>query len=696
MHFLIADSFTASLGKLTGEEQKAVKTTAFDLQLNPANPGFSFHKLDRAKDKNFWSVRVSRDIRIIVHRTDESLLLCYVDHHDKAYHWAERRKLETHPTTGAAQIVEIRERIEEIIVPVYVDAPAKRSPRLFERYSDDELLGWGVPQEWLADVRAADEDSLLVLADHLPAEAAEALLELATGGKPVRLAYGVSGSDPFTHPDAQRRFRLMTDVEELRAALDYPWEKWTLFLHPAQRQVVERDYNGPTRISGSAGTGKTIVALHRVNHLLRKKDDIIVLLATFSEPLANALNEKLNRLLRDDPRLRERVQIKSLDALGMHLYNRNIGNLNLLDEAVLRKIMQDAAAQVTAHKFSHAFLLAEWRDIVDSNNITSLEGYRDAKRLGRKTRLSDAQRQTVWQIFQRVQEILADKQLVSVAGVFNRLTDHFNQSSRLPYDYIVVDEAQDISIPQLRFLAALGRDRPDALFFTGDIGQRIFQTAFSWKALGVDIRGRSRTLNINYRTSHQIRQLADQLLAPEVSDADSNSEQRDNTISVFNGPSPQIITCKSEAQEIETISKWLIDNKAQGYLPQEIGIFVRSDEQIKRARAAAEKAKLSYIVLDHKLMLQEEKLSIATMHLVKGLEFRAVAVMACDQDVLPSSERIASISDESDLVEVQETERHLFYVACTRARDNLIVTSGGTASEFLEDLLSTVGRASGK
>jgi mRNA-degrading endonuclease RelE of RelBE toxin-antitoxin system len=185
MEFRIADTFTESLARLTGEEQKAVKTTAFDLQLNPANPGMSFHKLDKAKDKNFWSVRVDSDIRLIVHKTQGSLLLCYADHHDKAYAWAERRKLETHPKTGAAQLVEIRETVREVVVPVYVQAelPLATKPRLFAEISDDQLSSYGAP-EWLGDVRQANEDSLLALADRLPGEAAEALLELATGGRP--------------------------------------------------------------------------------------------------------------------------------------------------------------------------------------------------------------------------------------------------------------------------------------------------------------------------------------------------------------------------------------------------------------------------------------------------------------------------------------------------------------------------------
>src|ERR1700730_5121508 len=156
MGFRIADTFTASLARLTGEEQKAVKTTAFDLQLNPAHPSLQFHKLEKAKDQNFCSIRVSRDVRLIVHRTGASLLLCYVDHHDPAYQWAERRKLEAHPKTGAAQLVEIRERVQEIIVPKYVDATASPAPAivkslLFAAIPEAQLLQYGVPNEWIGD-----------------------------------------------------------------------------------------------------------------------------------------------------------------------------------------------------------------------------------------------------------------------------------------------------------------------------------------------------------------------------------------------------------------------------------------------------------------------------------------------------------------------------------------------------------------
>ena len=285
MNFRIADTFTASLGRLTNDEQRAAKTTVFDLQVNPAQPSHNLHRIDGARDAKFWSARVSQDIRIVVHRTDEGVTLCYVGHHDDAYRWAERRKLETHPTTGAAQLVELREVVQEIAVPVFVEAEraAPHKPPLFAHLPDDQLLGYGVPVEWLEDVKIATEDNVLDLADHLPAEAAEALLELAVGKTPQPSLPATSGADPFSHPDALRRFRIMNNMDELAAALEYPWEKWTVFLHPAQQGLVERKFNGPARVSGSAGTGKTVVALHRAAFLTKSDPNARILLTTFTD-----------------------------------------------------------------------------------------------------------------------------------------------------------------------------------------------------------------------------------------------------------------------------------------------------------------------------------------------------------------------------------------------------------------------------
>lgn len=697
MDFRIADTFTDSLARLTGEEQKAVKTAAFDLQLNPTQPGLQLHRIEKSKDRNFWSARVNLDLRLVVHRTDASLLLCYVNHHDDAYEWARRRKLETHPRTGAAQLVELRETVQEVAVPKYVEVetPAPQKRLLFAHTSESDLLACGVPPEWLPDVRNATEDTLLALAQYLPAEAAEALLELATGGKPRIAAPATSGADPFTHPDAQRRFRVMRNVEELERALEYPWDKWTVFLHPAQRQLVERDYNGPARVAGSAGTGKTIVALHRAVHLLRSNPDARILLTTFSETLACALNAKLLRLLGNEPRLAERIDVYSAAAVGKRLYRAAFDGAvpSIASAESVCEAIRAASSTAPAHKFSQRFLFTEWNEIVDAWQLATWESYRDVPRLGRKTRLAEAHRAALWSIFSAVRTTLAAQGLMTEAGMFTALAMKLAASAKTPYDFIIVDEAQDIGVAQLRLLSALGKNRVNSLFFAGDLGQRIFQPPFSWKALGVDIRGRSTSLKINYRTSHQIRSQADRLLNAAVTDADGNTEDRKGTTSVFNGAPPQIATYRDAAAEAEAVGAWLKQRMEQDNVqPHEIGIFVRSEAELPRAKTAAAKAGLGAKTLDHTVAITSGHASVGTMHLAKGLEFRAVAVMACDDEVIPSQERIESAAEESDLEEIYNTERHLLYVACTRARDFLWVSSGGPASEFLDDLRMSAAR----
>ncbi len=688
MEFRIADTFTDSLARLTGDEQKAVKTAAFDLQLNPASPGISFHKLDKAKDKNFWSVRAGRDIRLIVHKSESSLLLCYVAHHDKAYQWAERRRLETHPKTGAAQLVEVRQSIQEICIPKYIEIeqPLPPKPLLFAGFTDDELLSYGVPLEWLSDTRKADEDTVLELADHLPSEAAEALLELATGGKPKVAQPMPTGTNPFAHPDAQRRFRVMNDVEELQRALEYPWDKWTVFLHPAQRQWVEGSYSGPARVSGSAGTGKTIVALHRAVFLARANPDARVLLTTFSDTLANSLRTKLRRLVSNEPRLAERLEVHAMNAIGRRLYELNIGRPNLASREVMNELLEEAASKIEGNKFSLQFLLSEWGQVVDAWQLETWEAYRDVMRLGRKTRLPEKPRRVLWSIFQRVRSNLKTRDLITAADMFSRLASRLADNKHQPFDFIVVDESQDMSVSKLRFVAALGGGRANGLFFAGDLGQRIFQQAFSWKSLGVDIRGRARTLHINYRTSHQIRMQCDRLLGPVVSDVDGNTEERRGTVSVFNGPQPNILILDTQEDEIKSVGEWLSGLTKEDIKAHEIGVFVRSSVELDRARKAAEQAGLPFNVLDEHVETKSGLISVSTMHLAKGLEFRAVVVMACDDEVIPLQERIETVSDDSDLEEVYNTERHLLYVACTRARDFLLVTSTKPASEFLDDL----------
>ncbi|MDR1482604.1 MAG: UvrD-helicase domain-containing protein [Synergistaceae bacterium] len=694
MNFLIADTFTDSLTRLSNDEQKQVKITVFDLQTKSDSPGLSFHRLDRARDKNFWSVRVSGDLRIIVHKTDESLLVCYAGHHDNAYEWAERRKFSVHPVTGAAQIVEIREKIEEIVVPKYIEAEIPLTDKaqgklLFSNISDETLLGYGVPEEWLSDVRHADEDYLLSLNDHLPSEAMEALLEVACGNFPLlHKLPEVDKNRPFEHPDAKRRFRIISNKEELARAMDLPWEKWIVFLHPDQSEIITKNYSGPARVSGSAGTGKTVVALHRAVWLARSNPDVRILLTTFTDVLANSLMHKRNQLLLQErnAKLSERIDVLSLEAVAARLYRARIGDAKMISKEEARSLIDSASAEAPDHKFGKRFLYSEWDEIVDAYQIKDWDGYRDVARLGRKTRLPEKVRKLLWAIYAQVIEDINFRGALTLSSLFSRLAEYFAEAGNRPFDHIVVDEAQDISVQQLKFLSSLAGKSENALFFAGDLGQRIFQQPFSWKSLGVDVRGRSKTLRVNYRTSHQIRTYADRLLDPSISDLDGNIERRDDAISVFNGPEPKIILYEDEKSEQESVAQWINKYLSGGVKPNEISIFVRSESEIPRAIQAVKLTHAPFVILDQRVETKSDNVSIGAMRLAKGLEFKAVAVMACDEDILPLASRIAAIGDDSDLKEVYDTERHLFYVACTRAREDLLITGVKPGSEFIEDM----------
>lgn len=682
MNFYIADTFTDALAKLDGQSQKLVRAAAFEFQLSPTKPSFKTHRIDASPDQNFWSARVNRDIRLIVHKTESQLVLCYVDHHDKAYAWAERRRLDVHPTTHAAQFVVL----PDVALPgsnvSHAGDQIADTQDLFSHYSDEDLLTFGIPVEWIGYLRSANEDRVLEIAAELPQEAAEAVLQIAAGDRPHVPTVITPDVEPFLHPDAQRRFRIMHDSDELARALDYPWEKWAVFLHPEQRKVVEREWRGAVRVSGSAGTGKTIVALHRAAWLAEQDPDARILLSTFSAPLATALKQKLRCLLDDRPRLLERIEVEALPALGWRLYRSWAGNLLPLPSELEAKAFE----QLSNSSFSSSFLLREWRDVIDAWQLDTWESYRDVARLGRKRRLTEAARTEMWTLIEQARTQFDNDGYITESGMFNHLYQSLENAPKQLFSHVIVDEAQDLSVAQLRFLAQLCSHQSDGLFFAGDIGQRIFQAPFSWRALGVDIRGRSRTLKINYRTSHQIRQKADLLLESKISDVDGNEEARDGTVSMFSGPTPSIHAFDSAEEEVTAVAQWISERLEAGIAANEIALLVRDESFFDRALAAIGEASTTANLSETAWESVASAVNVLPMHLAKGLEFRSVAIIACDDDALPLQSRVETVDDSADLEEVFLTERHLLYVACTRARDELFVSGVEPISDFLDDL----------
>ncbi|MGH7070138.1 MAG: UvrD-helicase domain-containing protein, partial [Acetobacteraceae bacterium] len=525
--------------------------------------------------------------------------------------------------------VEVRERVEEVPPPATLDSVLPKEsgaapPALFASLDDDALLSIGVPADWLADVRAAGEDRFFALAAHLPAEASEALLEYAATGRLVAPAPVPAVADPFAHPDALRRIRLITDQEELEQALAFPWEKWGVFLHPSQRLLVGRSFSGPARVAGSAGTGKTIVAIHRAVRLARENPDARVLLASFSERLAAELAKKLLVLAPETGGIVPRITTASFQGIAEQMFQLEHGaRPRISSEAVLRERLRAAATSVKLKGFSERFLLSEWSHVIDAWGLASLDAYSTVQRMGRKSRLGPNQRARLWPVFQAVREALAAERYTTWADVFTGLADALAAHESKPFDHVVIDEAQDLAPAELRFFAALAPAKPDGMFLAGDVGQRIFRHPFSWVSLGVDVRGRSQTLKVCYRTSEQIRRAADKLLPGVLRDADGLEDERRGVISVFNGPAPEVDCLTSAAAEADTVRRTVETWLAEGIAPQEIGLFVRTPQLVARARAAIAG------------LAGAEEMTTIPMSLATGLEFRAVVVMACDQGVLP-------------------------------------------------------------
>lgn len=682
----LARTFHRSLDRLSGPEQAVAKQVVFDYMADPSRPGLSLHRVDRARDKRFWTIRADRDLRVVVLKDGARSLFCWVGHHDEAYRWAENRRFEVHPVTGAAQIVELVEVVREEIrvVERTVARRAPEKPPLFAGEDDAYLLSLGVPEDFVALAKAVrSEDDLLALCERLPEEAAEALLDLHTGGRPAPAPVVAVGDFAMAlqHPDARRRFWTTTDEADVARALERPWAEWLVFLHPSQRGAVERNFNGPARVSGGAGTGKSVVAMHRAAELARAAPGGRLMLTTYSKTLAARLSDGMDALLGVASPERGRVEVSHLHAYALAHVSR-IAKPTVADGAYIDHLLKEAGRGLEP-PFDFAFLRAEWDAVVDFWGLDSFEAYRDVARTGRGLALSPRQRRRLWDVFAAVRQGLAARGMLTFGEVCDALRARIEADGVQPFRHVVVDEAQDLGPRELRLVAALAVPGPRALFFAGDVGQRIFRWPFSWLGAGVDVRGRAQRLKVNYRTTAEIRRFSDRLLPGRIAEVDGELEER-GALSVLRGQNPELKPAADLQGEIETLQDWLHRARADGIAPGEIAVLGRTRRAIdERATPALARLGLSGAWLSPDQDTGSDSITLGTLHAAKGLEFRAVAVVACDDGQLPLAAALVAETDPEARRIVEDRELSLFYVGCTRARDRLLVTWSGTPSRFL-------------
>ncbi|QIL82958.1 AAA family ATPase [Diaphorobacter sp. HDW4A] len=688
----LSNDFLLQLAKLPAKVHTKVMKWAIQFQADPKSPGINYENINGARDQNLKSVRLDGDWRGIVFKpsTGDVYVLLYVDHHDDAYRWAENRKLTINPVTGAMQMLTFESVTEQMPYEApranaeaaggALEAPAiAAAPALFADLEDRELMSLGVPQELLTFVRGiASEDELDIKQAQLPLEAYEGLFLVAAGdtvsqvlnARETRVDTVIDTQDfaaALATPESQSRFVVVSDDESMTAILNAPLAQWRVFLHPTQKRLTVGDRSGPVRVLGGAGTGKTVLAMHRAKWLAENRTEANqkVFVTTFTKNLAADIEQNLRTLCSGETVAK--LEVKNLDA-WVNAFMRS----RKLEHRIVYDRRQDAAYQAwqaalavkdSSLDLPDNFYENELEQVVLAQGITTLDQYRMARRTGRGVILSRAKRDAVWPVFEEYRGQLASRKLKEVDDAFREVADVLSAEAatgKLPYSAIVADETQDLGPQALRLLRALVPAGTNDLFFVGDGHQRIYsRNKAAMSRCGIDIRGRAKKLYLNYRTTDEIRRQAVALLEGcEIDDLDDGHDETKRYKSLSHGPAPTILSVDS----IETAAKHTIEFVQQWTAAHDDGVplsfcVIASSEKTRDAMASLlQKAGLRCIAITAQSNHADSRdvVHLATMHRAKGLEFDCVIVLA--------PKNYLGEPAESD------AQRKLLYVALTRAK----------------------------
>jgi len=703
----VASDFLSAFSKIPRKQQAKVLDFINKFRADPMLPGINYEKIQHAKDPKLHSVRIDQAYRGIILKPDKNnvYVLLWVDHHDKAYQWAQNKICNIHPETGSLQVLDVEEAQFDVTTQEHVAETEEEA--LFTGIRDRHLLRLGIPEILLPVVRTLKtEEELDRAADYLPQEAYEALFYLAAGYSLEEVFREMEKSEEpqevdtsdyetaLENPDSRRRFFVVEDDLELAAILHAPLEKWRVFLHPSQRSLVERDWNGPVRVLGGAGTGKTVVAMHRAKwlaqHVFTGANDR-VLFTTFTRNLAADIRENLGKICPDE--LMRRIEVVNLDKWVSDFLRRN-GYSYHIDYGRRIDPLWERAVDMAPPEFGfeRSFYREEWERVIQPQSITSVEEYMKASRVGRGVRLSRKARKAIWPIFEEYRVSLNEHRL--------READDAMRDARmlletkgdiLPYRAIVVDEAQDMGKQAFELIRQMipGGDQKNDIFVVGDAHQRIYRYKVVLSHCGINIRGRGRKLRINYRTTEETRRWAVSLLKDiAIDDLDGGLDDQKGYKSLLSGVIPDVQQFDSFREEVDYIKKCLGRIESEDGLLKEVCLVTRTNEMLKQYESAlGEKGVETYRI--RRTEPEDRKVSglrLATMHRVKGLEFDRMIIAGVNEGIVPYEAAEGESSDPVVQIESEARERALLYVSATRAKKEVIVTCFGNACRFLGDL----------
>lgn len=673
MIIMVCKSLFKSLESLNASDTKRVTDFIPKFYANPANPGISLERVTRAKDKNLWSARITQALRAVIYKDGDTWALMYAGQHDDAYNWAENRRVELNARTGALQIVEFTETIEQQLGDRLAEQPG-----LLDDHSDEYLLSLGLPPSWLPVTRKlVTESDLFLILDKLPEEVAERLLSLAEGVLVTPPLPINSDAPQQDNEDTRRRFITITSSDELNRMLDAPFATWIGFLHPSQRKLATGNFKGPVKVTGSAGTGKTVVAMHRARHLARQGKRVLV--TSFVGTLCDNIRRSLKLLCSEDEL--ENITTTTVASQAGRVLKQGKLEFRVASDEEIQQLLRQQVTQDCPLDLSALWL--EWKFVIQPHGIATWEEYRKVSRAGRGQSLSLKGRKQVWTIFDAVFKQLRLQNQIDWAGYYRQACELLTSGQvSSAFDAVIVDEVQDLKPQELKFLAALAGTQPNSLMMVGDGGQRIYQGRFSLKSLGINVQGRSHILKINYRTTEQIRRFADRLIDAESDDLDGSTEKRSDTISLFKGPEPSLHPFSEEQEQAEFVTAEIQALLDRGFLPGDIGIFGRIKRLLNSVEGQLEIANIPYLRLDEQAD-QLNAVHTGTMHRAKGLEFKAVFVIHAAEGFIPLPQSLEGALDQQSSEEAIAQEKHLLYVSVTRARDLIYLCWVGQPSRFL-------------
>ena len=700
----IAKDFLSEFGRLSKPAQAKVTQIAEQFrQLNAnelrAHKGIHLESYSGARDDRARTIRIDTNHRGVVldAGNNELFILTFIGTHDDVDRWMLNNTFRVNQATGALEIINTVE-IDAVVAEAAEPAPADLA--IFRERRDRDFTSLGLSAELIPVVRAfTTDDQVLGLAAILPEQQADALIAL-TGDDSVDVIYqqvagrttvvAVDEKDvaaAIETPASKAQFAVLSSEDELQEMLAKPLAQWRTYLHPSQREAAFRDYNGPARVTGGAGTGKTVVAIHRAAHLARESDRAAnrpVLFTTYTKNLAQAIERDIRDLTGSSTA--SRIDVVNVDALAYAIVRDEEDTKPVIaDSREIEKLVQRVVDE-RGLSYSAQFIINEWEQVVIARSCASRSDYFTVSRAGRGVRLERRQRAEVWKAIEDITRTIAELGKRTWLQLASAAEGYLHARSVKPYRHVVVDEAQDLHEAQWRMLRAAVDHQPNDLFLVGDSHQRIYDRRSTLSKVGINIVGRSKKLRINYRTTFEILKFGLQVLGEaEFDDLDEGSDRQDlaGYHSFLHGSPPTLVGERStQAQHValaEQIRQW-IDN---GVSEEDVAVCARSGPLVDGAVQALKAAGVSTCVLGQDQPVGEG-VRIGTMHRLKGLEFRCIAIVECDDDNVPAHWDLTAAADDPVQRDQDiQRERCLLYVASTRARDQLWVGWSGNPSRFL-------------